>query len=83
MRSLQLPLWTMNRIRPEMKVAEVIDRHPETVEIFFEYDCPDMRGGFFRMMASIMSVRAAAWMHGIPLEDLLRDLNEAAGGDEP
>lgn len=66
----------MNRITPSMKVADVIDRHPGTVDVFLSYDCPDMRGGFFRLMARMMSVRAAAWIHGIPLEDLLADLNE-------
>lgn len=66
----------MNRIRPDSKVAEVIERYPETVEVFLDYDCPDMRTGFFRIMASIMSVRAAAWVHGIPLEELVKELNE-------
>lgn len=69
----------MNRITPSMKVADVIDRHPETVDVFLSYDCPDMRAGFFRFMARLMSVRAAAWVHGIPLDELLADLNETAG----
>lgn len=68
----------MNRIDPQMKVADVVDRHPETVEVFRRRDCPDMRKGIFRMMARIMNVRWAAWVHGIPLEELIRDLNEAA-----
>lgn len=68
----------MDRIDPQMKVADVIDRHPETVEVFLRHDCPDMRTGLFRMMSHLMSVRWAARVHGIPLEELIRDLNEAA-----
>lgn len=68
----------MNRIKPEMKVAEVVDRHPETVPVFLDHDCPDMRTGIFRIMSRIMSVRAAAWIHGIPIDELIQELNRAA-----
>lgn len=30
----------MKRIEPEMRVATVVDRHPETVSVFLDYDCP-------------------------------------------
>lgn len=72
----------MDPIEPDMKVATVIDRYPAATNIFFDYDCPDMRSGFFRMMAQLMSVRAAAWIHGIPLEELMNDLNEVAAARE-
>lgn len=66
----------MDRIEPQMKVAEVVDRYPETVEVFLGHDCPDMRTGLFRVMSHVMSVQWAAWIHGIPLDELVRDLNE-------
>lgn len=69
----------MDRIDPETKVADVVDRYPETVDVFLRHDCPDMRTGLFRAMSHVMSVRWAAWVHGIPLEELIRDLNDAAG----
>lgn len=69
----------MDRIDPQMKVADIVDQYPETVEVFLRHDCPDMRTGLFRMMSHLMSVRWAAWIHGIPLEKLIRDLNDAAG----
>lgn len=68
----------MDLIEPKMNVAEVVDRYPETVEVFLRHDCPDMRRGLFRIMSRIMSVRAAAWIHGIPLEELMQELNEVA-----
>lgn len=69
----------MDRIEPHTKVADVVDHYPETVDVFLRHDCPDMRKGLFRMMSHVMSVRWAAWVHGIPLEDLIQDLNETAG----
>ena len=67
----------MERFTPEMKVAHVVQSCPETAEVFASYGCPDMRRGFFRVMASIMSVRNAARIHRLPLEKLVRDLNRA------
>lgn len=67
----------MEQIAPDMKVAEVIRTRPETVDVFLEYGCPDMRGGFYAVMARLMSVRNAARIHRLPLDDLLADLNRA------
>jgi len=53
----------MDRIDPQMKA---VDRHPETVDVFLRHECPDVRSGLFRWRAPIMSVRWAAWIHGIP-----------------
>lgn len=65
------------KISAEMKVSGVVKRHPETIEAFLGHGCPDMRKGIFPIMARLMSIRRAAWIHKIPLEELLRDLNEA------
>jgi len=67
----------MNTITADMKVAKVIQQCPEAVEIFLCRGCPDMRSGFFNMMAHLMSVRNAARIHKIDLEPLLKDLNKA------
>ncbi len=64
-------------ITADMKVAEVVKKYPETVEVFLGKGCPDMRKGVVKLMAKIMSVKGAARMHRIPLEGLLRDLNAA------
>ncbi len=66
----------MTTITADMKVAKVIQQCPEAVEIFLCRGCPDMRTGFFNMMAHLMSVRSAARIHKIDLEPLLEDLNK-------
>jgi hypothetical protein len=68
----------MGYISGGMKVAAVTRRYPATIELFLARGCPDMRRGFFSVMARLMSVRRAAQFHGLELEALLRDLNEAA-----
>ena len=70
----------MEDITGDMKVAEVLRRCPETVEVFLHRGCPDMRRGFFGFMARLMSVRNAARIHKIELGPLLADLNNVAQG---
>jgi hypothetical protein len=50
------------------------------VEVFLGRGCPDMRRGFFNLMARLMSVRSAARMHKLELAPLLEDLNKVAHG---
>ena len=71
-------------ITSAMKVSDIIQRYPETCEVFRSHGCPDMRKGFFALMARIMPIKWAARMHRIPVDALLRDLNAVAGpsGDE-
>jgi hypothetical protein len=64
------------KITEQMKVFEVLARYPDTSAVFQKRGCPDMRAGFFRFMSRLMSVRRAAWVHRIPLDELLRELNQ-------
>ena len=68
----------MEDITGDMKVADVLRRCPETVDVFLARGCPDMRRGFFSLMARLMSVRNAARVHKIALAPLLADLNKVA-----
>lgn len=68
----------MDPITGDMKVADVIRRWPATTGVFLGRGCPDMRAGFFSVMARLMSVRNAARMHRLELQPLLDDLNRAA-----
>jgi hypothetical protein len=70
----------MEVITGDMKVAEVLRRCPETVDVFLGRGCPDMRRGFFNLMARLMSVRNAARMHKLELVPLLGELNKVAQG---
>jgi hypothetical protein len=65
-------------ITDDVRVADVLRRWPDTYEVFCRFGCPDMRGGFFGLMARIMRLRWAARVHRIPIDDLLRELNERA-----
>lgn len=68
----------MDPITGDMKVAEVIRRWPATAPVFLGRGCPDMRAGFFSVMARLMSVRNAARMHRLELQPLLDELNRVA-----
>lgn len=70
----------MEQITGDMKVAEVIQRCPAAVDVFLARGCPDMRRGFFNLMARLMSVRNAARIHKLELGPLLEDLNKVAQG---
>lgn len=67
----------MQSIDPDRKVADIVEQHPQTCRVFLDHGCPDMREGFFSLMARIMSIRNAARIHRIPLDELLEDLEEA------
>lgn len=69
-------------ITPSQKVAELLDRHPQVYQVFRKHGYPDMRGGFFSLMAHIMSIRNAARIHRIPEDELLDDLEEAIAKEE-
>jgi hypothetical protein len=68
---------TLTKVAPETKVWQVIERYPYTAEVFRSHGCPDMRRGFFRIMAHLMSVERAARMHKIPPATLIAALNSA------
>lgn len=70
----------MNSIDPDQKVADILKQYPQTYRIFSKYGCPDMRKGFFSYMARIMSIRNAARIHRISLDELLADLEESTSG---
>jgi hypothetical protein len=70
------------QIKSDMMVADVIQRYPETIEVLLGRGCPDMRSGFFNLMARFMSIRNAARIHRIPLTPPLEDLNKTVAGSQ-
>ncbi len=69
---------TTQRVTADTRVAEVLRRWPDAYEVFRGYGCPDMRRGFFGLMASVMRLRWAARVHKIRIEDLVDALNAHA-----
>ena len=62
------------QITKEMTIGEVVRRHPETVEVFTRYGmgclgCP---------ATQFENVEQGAIMHGIDVEQLIKELNQVA-----
>lgn len=64
-------------ISEDMRVWAVLQRYPQTIEVFRRHGCPDMRKGIFAVSAQIMKIKWAAKVHKIPVDKLLNDLNSA------
>ena len=62
-----------------MPVWEIYRRYPQTIDVFLRYGCPDIRRGAFPLLMRVVKLSWAARMHGVPVEDMVRDLNAAAG----
>jgi hypothetical protein len=71
-----------DRITPGMHVSSILSRWPATFDVFRTHGCPDMRRGIFAITARIMPLRWAARIHKIDLEQLLRELNACANGEQ-
>jgi hybrid cluster-associated redox disulfide protein len=66
----------MDKINEDMTIAQVLQKFPDTAKVFMSLGiqclgCPSASGE---------SVHEAALKHGQDPEDLLRRLNQAAGG---
>ena len=70
----------MPEITGDMKVADVIQRWPQTDDVFSRRGCQDVRRG---LTARIMTVRNAARLEGIDLASLLDELNRAIVSARP
>lgn len=62
-----------------MTVWTVYRRHPQTLDVFFRYGCPDIRKGVFPLLMRVMKLKWAARMHRARPEDMVRDLNAVVG----
>lgn len=68
------------KITANMKVSEVLDKYPETLNAFIKQGTgfkaltsPKLR----KMFAGLVTVRQAARIHGVDVDKLVRDLNAA------
>lgn len=68
----------VNPITADTKVAKILTQHPDTIDIFLRHGCPDMSHGLFKLMSNIMPLKLAAFVHRIPLDQLLSELNARA-----
>ena len=64
-------------ITKEMKIEEVLQKHPETMEVFIKH-------GFHCIgcaAANFESIAEGAAVHGIDVEELVKELNKIAKND--
>lgn len=70
-------------ISPTMTVAEVLERHPETLEVFVRNGFHALTNPFLRhTLAHFVTIEKACERHGVPLGPFLADLDEAASSLE-
>ena len=69
---------TGDAITARTRVWSILTSWPSTYDVFRRHGCPDMRQGIFAITARIMPLHWAAWMHRVPLDQLLAELNACA-----
>ena len=60
-------------ITGDMSIIDIVNKHPETISVFREYGM----GCIGCMAARFENLAQGAEVHGIDLEALLKDLNDA------
>ncbi len=63
------------KITKEMMIGEIVEKYPETIEVFMKHGLRCMGC----MMAMMETLEQGAKSHGIELDGLLKDLNETVG----
>jgi hybrid cluster-associated redox disulfide protein len=63
------------KITKDMMIADIIDKHPEAVDVFASY----RMGCMGCMMARGENVEQAAAVHGIDADELVGKLNASVG----
>ena len=63
---------TDKKITEDMNIREVIDKYPETMEVFAKYNM----GCIGCIAASFEKIRDIAGVHGVDVKTFVRDLNE-------
>lgn len=71
-----------DRITPRTRVWSILASWPSTYEVFRTHGCPDMRRGIFAITARVMPLAWAARIHRVPLEQIIRELNECADREQ-
>jgi len=62
-----------NKITEDMNIKEVIDKYPETIDVFAKYNM----GCIGCIAASFEKIKDIAGVHGVDVESFVNDLNSA------
>jgi hybrid cluster-associated redox disulfide protein len=66
-------------IRKTMPIGEVVEKHPETIPVFLHHGLMC----FGCAIARFENIEQGAIAHGIDVDALIRDLNEAVPATQP
>ncbi len=70
----------LTEITPQTKVAAVLERYPQTLEVFLRYGFAPLANPVLRKtMAKVVTIEQACRREGVDMQALLRDLRRAAG----
>jgi len=64
---------TCGKISEDMNIKEVIDKHPEVVQVFMKYNM----GCVGCIAASYEKIKDIAVVHGVDVKEFIKDLNNA------
>ncbi|MCS7265236.1 MAG: DUF1858 domain-containing protein, partial [Armatimonadetes bacterium] len=70
----------LTEITPQTKVATILERYPQTLEVFLRYGfAPLVNPVLRKTMAKVVTIEQACRREGVEMEVLLRDLRKVAG----
>ncbi|GBC99843.1 Putative 1,2-phenylacetyl-CoA epoxidase, subunit D [bacterium HR17] len=74
------PADELTDITPQTKVAAILERYPQTLEVFLRHGFAPLANPVLRKtMAKVVTVEQACRREGVDIDALLRDLRRAAG----
>ncbi len=77
------PEKELAEITPKTKVAAVLERYPQTLEVFLRYGFAPLANPILRRtITKAVTIEQACRREGVEMEALLRDLRKAAGLDK-
>jgi len=71
------PTKKLERVARDNKVSDVIEQHPETLEVFLQFGFHQITNPVARRtMAKMVTLEGACQFHGVDLEKFLKALND-------
>lgn len=78
------PATKLERVTKDTKVADVVEQHPETVQVFLQFGFHQIANPVARRtMAKMVTVETACQFHGVDLEKFLEALNNTLEKSKP
>jgi hypothetical protein len=78
------PAGRLERVTKDIKVADVVEQCPETLEVFLQFGFHQISNPVARRtMGKMVTIEAACQFHGVDLEEFLTALNEKVEKGKP